>query len=86
MAATSPRLNAQNHAAQPARAEKARKPIRRGGRHGDPAGELEATLGGQVKILRAGEACFFESRIPHRFGNAGTEMGVVVAAATPPSL
>jgi transcriptional regulator with XRE-family HTH domain len=49
-------------------------------------GALEVTLGGKVKILRAGEAYFFESRIPHRFRNAGTETCIVVAAATPPSL
>lgn len=49
-------------------------------------GELEVTVGAQVRILRAGEAYFFESRIPHRFRNVGEEVCIVVAANTPPSL
>lgn len=49
-------------------------------------GELEVTVGSKVCILRAGEAYFFESRIPHRFRNLGGEVCVVVAANTPPSL
>lgn len=49
-------------------------------------GALEVTLGDEVRILRPGEAYFFESRIPHRFRNVGDEPCVVVAAATPPSL
>ncbi|CAH2602329.1 Cupin domain-containing protein [Rhodovastum atsumiense] len=49
-------------------------------------GELEVTVGDQVRVLGPGEAYFFESRIPHRFRNIGTETCVVVAAATPPSL
>lgn len=49
-------------------------------------GELEVTVGSEVRILGAGEAYFFESRIPHRFRNIGTEVCVVVAANTPPSL
>lgn len=50
------------------------------------SGELEVTVGAEVRILRAGEAYFFESRIPHRFRNIGDEVCVVVAANTPPSL
>lgn len=50
------------------------------------SGELEVTVGDRVRVLRAGEAYFFESRIPHRFRNVGTETCIVVAAATPPSL
>lgn len=49
-------------------------------------GELEVTVGSEVRILSAGEAYFFESRIPHRFRNIGDETCVVVAANTPPSL
>lgn len=49
-------------------------------------GELEVTVGEKVRVLRSGEAYFFESRIPHRFRNVGTEVCVVVAANTPPSL
>jgi transcriptional regulator with XRE-family HTH domain len=50
------------------------------------SGELEVTVGTEVRILQAGEAYFFESRIPHRFRNIGNEVCVVVAANTPPSL
>ena len=49
-------------------------------------GELEVTVGAEVRILRPGEAYFFESRIPHRFRNVGKEVCIVVAANTPPSL
>lgn len=49
-------------------------------------GALEVTVGSEVRILGAGEAYFFESRIPHRFRNIGDEVCVVVAANTPPSL
>jgi transcriptional regulator with XRE-family HTH domain len=48
-------------------------------------GRLEVTVGDQVRVLGAGEAYFFESRIPHRFRNAGKQKCVVIAAATPPS-
>lgn len=50
------------------------------------AGELELTVGDQVKLLRAGEAYLFDSRIPHRFRNIGTETCTVVSACTPPYL
>lgn len=49
-------------------------------------GQLEVTLGAEVRLLGPGEAYFFESRTPHRFRNPGDEKCVVVAAATPPSL
>ncbi len=47
------------------------------------AGEVEVTVGEQVQVLRAGEAYYFESRIPHRFRNVGTEAAVLVSANTP---
>jgi transcriptional regulator with XRE-family HTH domain len=49
-------------------------------------GTLEVTVGDEVRVLGPGEAYLFESRLPHRFRNAGDETCVVVAAATPPSL
>lgn len=49
-------------------------------------GRLEVTVGDRICVLGPGDAYFFESRIPHRFRNAGEETCVVVAAATPPSL
>lgn len=47
------------------------------------AGEVEVTVGGQVRILRAGEAYYFESRVPHRFRNIGKHDAVIVSANTP---
>lgn len=50
------------------------------------SGELEITVGDQIKILTPGEAYLFDSRVPHRFRNIGTERCVVVSACTPPYL
>lgn len=50
------------------------------------SGELEVTVGDQVQILRSGDAYLFDSRIPHRFRNTGTEICEVVSACTPPYL
>ncbi|MEE7546715.1 cupin domain-containing protein [Xanthomonas sp. Kuri4-1] len=47
------------------------------------AGEVEVTVGGQVRVLRAGEAYYFESRVPHRFRNVGADPAVIVSANTP---
>lgn len=49
-------------------------------------GKLEVTVGDATRVLGPGEAYCFESRVPHRFRNAGDEACVVVSAATPPSL
>lgn len=50
------------------------------------SGELEITVGDQIKVLTPGEAYLFDSRVPHRFRNIGTERCVVVSACTPPYL
>jgi transcriptional regulator with XRE-family HTH domain len=47
------------------------------------AGEVELTVGNQVRILRAGHAYYFDSRVPHRFRNVGTVDAVIVSANTP---
>jgi transcriptional regulator with XRE-family HTH domain len=46
-------------------------------------GEVEVTVGDQVRVLRAGEGYYFESRIPHRFRNLGEEEAVIFSANTP---
>ena len=46
-------------------------------------GEVEVTVGDQVRILRAGEAYYFESRVPHRFRNTGDTDAVIFSANTP---
>lgn len=48
-------------------------------------GEVELTVGMQTRVLRAGDAYYFSSRIPHRFRNVGSEPAEVVSACTPPS-
>jgi transcriptional regulator with XRE-family HTH domain len=50
------------------------------------AGELELTVGQAVRVLKPGEAYLFDSRIPHRFRNVGSEPCEVVSACTPPYL
>lgn len=48
-------------------------------------GRLEVTVGEQVRVLSAGDAYRFSSRLPHRFRNTGSEECVLVTACTPPS-
>ncbi len=49
------------------------------------SGELEVTVGDQRRVLKAGEAYYFDSRLPHRFRNLSEEEAKVVSACTPPS-
>lgn len=49
------------------------------------AGEIEITVGDQVKVLGVGEGYLFDSRHPHRFRNTGAEPCRIVSACTPPS-
>lgn len=49
-------------------------------------GELEVTVGEDVRVLKAGEAYLFDSRIPHRFRNLSKARTVVISACTPPYL
>lgn len=48
-------------------------------------GRVEAIVGGEVRVLGPGDAYYFESRLPHRFRNLGSEEAVVVSACTPAS-
>ncbi|MDX3807659.1 cupin domain-containing protein [Bosea thiooxidans] len=50
------------------------------------SGELEVTVGDQIRVLGPGEAYLFDSRVPHRFRNIGTERCIVVSACSPPYL
>ena len=49
------------------------------------SGRLEVTVGDKVQVLTAGDAYRFNSRLPHRFRNTGSEDCVIVSACTPPS-
>lgn len=48
-------------------------------------GQVELTVGEQVRVLGPGEAYYFESRQPHRFRNVGREEAILVSANTPPT-
>jgi mannose-6-phosphate isomerase-like protein (cupin superfamily) len=48
-------------------------------------GKLEVTVGSERRVLGPGDAYYFDSRVPHRFRNAGEEECVVVSANSPPS-
>ena len=48
-------------------------------------GRVELTVGTQKRVLSAGDAYYFDSRIPHRFRNVGDEECEIVSACTPPS-
>ncbi|MCR4377878.1 MAG: cupin domain-containing protein [Rhodospirillales bacterium] len=48
-------------------------------------GRVELTVGTQKRVLRAGDAYSFDSRIPHRFRNVGEDECEIVSACTPPS-
>lgn len=48
-------------------------------------GQLEITVGDQTTVLSPGEAYYYDSRIPHKMRNAGSEVCIVVSACTPPS-
>jgi mannose-6-phosphate isomerase-like protein (cupin superfamily) len=50
------------------------------------AGKVEITVGTQRRVLGPGEAYLFDSRLPHRFRNAGDEPAEVISACTPPYL
>lgn len=49
------------------------------------AGLVELTVGGETRQLQAGDAYYFDSRLPHRFRNPGTIDCVIVSACSPPS-
>ena len=49
-------------------------------------GSLEVTVGDQVRVLGPGDAYLFDSTIPHRFRNVGSEPCDVVSACSPPYL
>lgn len=48
-------------------------------------GIIEVTVGDQVRVLNSGDGYMFDSRLPHRFRNIGSEDCVIVSACTPPT-
>jgi transcriptional regulator with XRE-family HTH domain len=49
------------------------------------SGRLEVTVGEAARILGAGDAYYFDSRLPHRFRNAGNEACTLVSSCSPPT-
>lgn len=49
------------------------------------SGEIEVTVGDQVRVLRAGDGYLFESAQPHRFRNISGAECRVISACTPPT-
>jgi mannose-6-phosphate isomerase-like protein (cupin superfamily) len=50
------------------------------------SGEIEITVGSEVRVLKAGDAYLFNSREPHRFRNISDRPAEVISACTPPYL
>jgi transcriptional regulator with XRE-family HTH domain len=48
-------------------------------------GKIELTVGGETRVLGAGDAYYFKSSVPHRFHNIGREEGEIVSASSPPT-
>ena len=48
-------------------------------------GQIEITIADQVKVLGVGEGYLFDSRLPPRFRNTGTEACKIISACTPPT-
>ncbi|XDA98133.1 cupin domain-containing protein [Sulfitobacter sp. LCG007] len=48
-------------------------------------GCIEVTVAGETRTLGPGDGYLFDSRLPHRFRNAGDEECEVISACTPPS-
>ena len=48
-------------------------------------GRIEVTVGEQRRVLAAGDAYYFDSRLPHRFRNLDDEECEIISACTPPS-
>ncbi|WP_102110233.1 cupin domain-containing protein [Oceaniglobus roseus] len=48
-------------------------------------GEVEVTVDGQTRTLGPGDGYLFDSRLPHRFRNTGSEPCEIISACTPPT-
>ena len=48
-------------------------------------GRVELSVGGETRILGAGDAYYFRSTLPHRFRNVGREECEIVSASAPPT-
>jgi transcriptional regulator with XRE-family HTH domain len=49
------------------------------------SGQIEVTVSGRSEVLGPGDAYSFNSRLPHRFRNVGTQDCEIVSGCTPPT-
>jgi transcriptional regulator with XRE-family HTH domain len=49
------------------------------------SGMLEVTVGDSTRVLRVGDAYYFNSNEPHRFRNAGNQPCTLVSSCSPPT-
>ncbi|TDX30904.1 XRE family transcriptional regulator [Modicisalibacter xianhensis] len=49
------------------------------------SGTIELSVNGEAQLLTAGDAYYFDSRLPHRFRNVSDSDCVIVSANNPPS-
>lgn len=47
------------------------------------SGSIEVTVGGDTRVLHAGDAFYFDSSMPHRFRNPSDEPCQILSAVTP---
>ena len=45
-------------------------------------GQIEVTIGDQTKVLKSGQAYYFDTKIPHRFRNRSKRVCQIVSAST----
>jgi transcriptional regulator with XRE-family HTH domain len=48
-------------------------------------GKIELSVGGESRVLAAGDAYYFKSSLPHRFRNPAREECEIVSASAPPT-
>lgn len=48
-------------------------------------GQIEITVGNDVRVLGPGDSYYFDSKLPHRFRNVGGETCEIVSASSPPT-
>lgn len=49
------------------------------------AGQIEVTVNKETRLLFAGDAYYFDSRLPHRFRNSSSSPCEIVSASSPPT-
>ncbi|RWP57653.1 MAG: cupin domain-containing protein [Mesorhizobium sp.] len=49
------------------------------------SGLVEVTVGDQKRVLKPGDAYYFDSRLPHRFRNVANGSSEILSAITPPT-